>query len=324
MPTSSRVKVAVLDDYQGVALPSANWSILSGRAEVTVFRDHLHEPDAVVARLAAFDVVCLMRERTPLTADMLARLPQLKLVVTTGMWNASVDTACAAARGIPVSGTDSGQTGTPELIWLLILGLARRLPAEQASVRTGGWQTAVGSDLCGRTLGVVGLGKIGTRVARVANAFGMRVIAWSQNLTAEAATAAGATRVEKDVLFREADYVTVNLKLSERTRNIVGAHELALMKPSAFFINTSRGPLVDEAALLAALRGGRIAGAGIDVFDIEPPPADHPFRNMSNVIVTPHIGYVTEAAYAMFYAQTVENIEAWLRGAPTRLLGAHA
>ena len=322
MPADNKLKVAVLDDYQGVALQYADWSLLADRAEVTVFRDHLHDPDAVTARLGPFDVVCVMRERTPLSAGMIARLPKLKLIITTGMWNASLDAAYARARGITVCGTDSGQTGTPELIWLLILALARRLPQEQLSVRGGGWQTAVGMDLFQRTLGVVGLGQIGTRITRVANAFGMRVIAWSQNLTWERAAEAGATRVEKDALFREADFVTVNLKLGERTRHIVGAREFVVMKPSAFFINTSRGPVVDEAALIEALQSGRIAGAGIDVYTTEPTPADHPLRNMPNVIATPHIGYVTEATYAMFYSQIVEDIDAWLKGAPIRLLPA--
>ena len=320
MPTRNKIKIAVLDDYQGVALQYADWSILSDRTEVTVFRDHLHEPDAVVARLAPFDVVCVMRERTALSADMIASLPNLKLIVTTAMWNASLDSAYATARGITVSGTNSIQSGTPELIWLLILALARHLPKEQASVHHGGWQTTVGADLRRRTLGVVGLGQIGTRITRVANAFDMRVIAWSQNLTAERAIEAGATRVEKEVLFREADFVTVNLKLSERTRHIVGTREFALMKPSAFFINTSRGPLVDEVALIEALQSGRIAGAGIDVYTVEPTPADHPLRNLPNVIATPHIGYVTDATYTMFYTQIVEDIDAWLNGAPIRLL----
>lgn len=321
MAEGNKIRVAVLDDYQGVALRYADWSILADRSEVTVFRDHLHEADAVVARLAPFEVVCVMRERTPLSADMIAHLPNLKLIVTTAMWNASLDSAYATARGITVSGTNSMQSGTPELIWLLILALARHLPDEQASLRNGGWQTTVGTDLRQRTLGVVGLGQIGTRITQVANAFGMRVIAWSQNLTEERATEAGATRVAKDVLFREADFVTVNLKLSERTRHIVGAREFALMKRSAFFINTSRGPLIDEEALIDALQSGRIAGAGIDVYTLEPIPADHPFRNMPNVIATPHIGYVTEATYAIFFAQMVENIDAWLKGAPIRRLG---
>ena len=324
MSATYKVRIAVLDDYQGVALRYADWTVLDGRAEVEVFRDHLHEPDAVVTRLAPFQVVCLMRERTALSADMIARLPDLELIVTTGMWNAVLDTPFAVARGITVCGTGASQSGTPELIWLLILALARRLPQELASMRGGGWQTAVGGDLHKRTLGIIGLGKIGMQVARVANAFGMRVVAWSQNLTARRATESGATLVSKEALFRESDFVAVCLKLGERTYGIVGAREFALMKPSSFFINTSRGPLVDEPALIDALCGGRIAGAGIDVYDTEPLPADHPFRFLPNVIATPHVGYVTEDAYAIFHAHMVEDIDAWLNGAPIRLLPATA
>lgn len=324
MNAADKIKVAVLDDYQGVALRYADWTVLDGRAEITVFRDHLHERDAVVTRLIPFEVVCLMRERTTLSADMIARLPNLKLIVTTGMWNAVLDTPFALARGITVCGTGASQSGTPELIWLLILALARRLPQELASTRGGGWQMTVGADLHKRTLGIIGLGKIGMQVARVANAFGMRVIAWSQNLTAQRATGSGATLVAKEALFRESDFVAVCLKLGERTRGIVGAREFALMKRSSFFINTSRGPLVDESALIDALRAGRIAGAGIDVYDAEPLSVDHPFRSMPNVIATPHIGYVTENAYAIFHAHMVDDIDAWLKGAPIRSLPAAA
>ena len=317
---TNKVRVAVLDDYQGAALDHADWSTLFDRAEVTVFRDHLHDADALVERLAPFEVVCLMRERTPLTTAILDRLPRLRLIVTTAMWNAALDCAHAVARGIVVSGTQSIQSGTPELIWLLILSLARRYDAERASVRDGGWQTSVGLDLCNRTLGVMGLGQIGTRIARVGNAFDMRVIAWSQNLTPARAAAAGAEFVDKDTLLAQSDFLTINLKLSERTRHIVGAAEIGRMKPSAYLVNTSRGPLVDEAALIAALRERRIAGAALDVFDLEPLPPDHPFRHMDNVVATPHIGYVTDAAYRVFYPQVVENIDAWLRGAPIRRL----
>jgi len=313
-------RVAVLDDYQGVALQYADWSALAGRADVTVFRDHLHAPEAVVERLAPFDVVCLMRERTALTAAMIDRLPRLRLIVTTAMWNASVDVAHAASRGIDVCGTRSIRSGTPELVWLLILALARRFEAERASLRAGGWQTGVGVDLAGSTLGVMGLGEIGSRTAAVANAFGMRVIAWSQNLTPERAREAGAAWVDKDTLLAQSDFLTINLKLSERTHHIVGARELARMKPTAFLVNISRGPLVDEAALIAALRERRIAGAGLDVYDVEPLAPDHPFRTLPNVIATPHIGYVTEGAFRLFYPQIVENIDAWLRGAPLRRL----
>ena len=324
MTSPGKLQVAVLDDYQGVALQYADWTPIADRVEVTVFRDHLHDPDAVVARLAPFDIVCVMRERTPLTAAMLDRLPRLRLIVTTGMWNAALDSEYVATRGVVICGTQSFQSGTPELVWLLILALARHLPVELAAMRGGGWQTTVGGDLRERTLGVVGLGTIGTRITQVANAFGMRVLAWSQNLTELRAHEAGASRVDKDTLFQEADFVSVSLKLSERTRNIVGAAEFALMKPTAFFINTSRGPLVDEAALVAALRERRIAGAGIDVYDVEPIPVDHPFRTLPNVVATPHIGYVTEGTYRLFYRQIVEDIAAWIDGAPVRVLAQSA
>jgi phosphoglycerate dehydrogenase-like enzyme len=314
------LRVAVLDDYQNVANRYADWSKLDGRVDIAIFRDHLHDPDAVVARLAPFSVVCLMRERTPLTAPMLARLPNLTLVVTTGMWNAALDIAAAHAHGIVVCGTRSVPSGTPELTWLLILGLARGFVQEHRSMQQGGWQSSVGADLRGRTLGILGLGKIGTQVARVANAFGMRVLAWSANLTDERAREAGAARVDKDALFREADFVTVSLKLSERTYHVVGARELALMKPSAFLVNTSRGPLVDEAALIAALDRGVIAGAGLDVYNVEPLPREHPFRTLPHVVALPHIGYVTEAGYRLFYEDIVEDIDAWLHGTPLRLL----
>lgn len=319
-----KICIAVLDDYQGLALSCADWSALGANAEVNVFRDHLHEPERVVERLMPFDAVCLMRERTSLSADMLARLPNLKLIVTAAMWNASVDLDVALDRGIVVSGTASVPSGTPELTWMLILALARHLPAELASMRNGGWQSTLGVDLEGRTLGILGLGIIGTRLAKVANAFGMNVIAWSHNLTAERARDAGARRVECDELLRESDFISVSLKLSDRTRGLIGEREFGLMKPSAYFINTSRGPIVSEAALIDALRRKRIAGAGIDVFDIEPIAPDHPLRTMDNVIATPHIGYVTESTYAHFFPQMVEDIRAWMEGAPIRLLQPRA
>ena len=317
------LQIAVLDDYQSVALRCGDWASIAGAA-VTAFANHLDADDALVARLAPFDVVCLMRERTPLSDAILARLPQLKLIVTTGMWNASVDIEAAVRRGIAVCGTSSVQSGTPELTWLLILALARRLPQEQASIAGGGWQTSLGVDLEGSTLGIFGLGKIGARIARVGSSFGMRVLAWSENLTAERAAEAGATLVPKDTLLREADFVTVHMKLSERTRGLMDTREFSLMKPSAYFINTSRGPIVSEAALLQALHTGQIAGAGLDVFDTEPLPAAHPLRRLPNAIVTPHIGYVTERGYALFYTQVVENIRAWRAGKPLRLLNSNA
>lgn len=313
-------RVAVLDDYQQVALRYGPWDQLRGRAHVQVFHDHLGDADALAARLAPFEVLCLMRERTPLPADLIARLPRLRLIVTTGMANASVDIAAAQARGIPVCGTGGQHTGTPELVWLHILALARRLRAETEGLAAGAWQTGVGTDLHGRTLGLVGLGRVGTRVAAVAQAFGMRVLAWSPHLTPERAVAHGAQWVDKPTLFRLADFVVVAMQHHPSTHHLVGAQELAFMQPTAYLVNTSRGPLVDEAALLDALTGGRIAGAGLDVFDQEPLPQDHPLRSLPQVLLTPHIGYVTEATYRRFFTETVECVLAWLDGAPVRVL----
>jgi phosphoglycerate dehydrogenase-like enzyme len=306
------MKVAILDDYQDVALRLADWSAVSRRAEITVFKDHLADPAAVVERLRPFDVVCVMRERTPLSRDILQQLPRLKLIASTGLRNAAIDMRAAAERGIVVTATGYESTPTIELSWALILASARHLAREAASVRDGGWQTTMGANLRGKCLGVIGLGNIGKEVARIALAFGMTVIAWSQNLTREIASAAGATLADKDALFREADIVTVHLILSRRTSGLVGAAELALMKPTAWLVNTSRGPIVDEAALIEALRARRIAGAALDVFDIEPLPADHPFRRLDNVLATPHIGYVTEELYRTFYGDAAASIAAWL------------
>jgi phosphoglycerate dehydrogenase-like enzyme len=306
------MKVAILDDYQDVALRLADWSAVSRRAEITVFNDHLADPAAVVERLRPFDVVCVMRERTPLSRDILQQLPRLKLIASTGLRNAAIDMRAAAERGIVVTATGYESTPTIELSWALILASARHLAREAASVRDGGWQTTMGANLRGKCLGVIGLGNIGKEVARIALAFGMTVIAWSQNLTREIASAAGATLADKDALFREADIVTVHLILSRRTSGLVGAAELALMKPTAWLVNTSRGPIVDEAALIEALRARRIAGAALDVFDIEPLPADHPFRRLDNVLATPHIGYVTEELYRTFYGDAAASIAAWL------------
>jgi phosphoglycerate dehydrogenase-like enzyme len=321
-PSSAVLRAAVLDDYQDAARRFGRWAQTLPDVELSVFRDHLHDERALVDRLAPFDVVCLMRERTAMPARVLDALPRLRLVVTTAMWNAALDIEHANTRGITVCGTESVQSGTPELVWLLVLALARRFPQETASVRAGGWQTGVGMDLAGRTIGLVGLGQIGTRVARVANAFGMRVLAWSQNLTDERAASAGALRVPKSTLLAESDIVSLHLKLSARTRNIIGETELRAMRPGALLVNTSRGPLVDEAALVRALSQGWIAGAGLDAYDIEPLPAAHPFRTLPNVVATPHIGYVTEATYALFYEQIVENIRRWIDGSPVRVLAA--
>jgi len=306
------MKVAILDDYQDVALRLADWSAVRRRAEITVFNDHLADPAAVVERLRPFDVVCVMRERTPLSRDILQQLPRLKLIASTGLRNASIDMRAAAERGIVVTATGYESTPTIELSWALILASARHLAREAASVRDGGWQTRIGTNLRGKCLGVIGLGNIGKEVARIALAFGMTVIAWSQNLTREIASAAGATLVDKEALFRQADIVTIHLILSRRTSGLVGAAELALMKPTAWLINTSRGPIVDQAALIETLQARRIAGAALDVFDVEPLPADHPFRRLDNVLATPHIGYVTQELYRTFYGDAAASIAAWL------------
>jgi phosphoglycerate dehydrogenase-like enzyme len=315
--TQELFKIAVLDDYQHVALSLADWSVLAARATVTAFDDHLADPDAIVERLRPFDIVCVMRERTPMTRSIIERLPKLRLIASTATRNASIDLKAAEERGVQVVHTSYTSAPTIELTWALILGSARNLVAENTSLRGGGWQQSVGDDMAGRTLGVLGLGKIGGAVAQIGNAFGMKVIAWSQNLTAERAAEVGATRVSKEDLFREADIVSIHLVLSGRTRGLVGAAELALMRPSARLVNTSRGPVVVEADLIAALTTGRIAGAAIDVFDQEPLPLDHPFRALPNLLATPHIGYVSRGLYGRFYQDTVENIRRWLNGQAT-------
>jgi phosphoglycerate dehydrogenase-like enzyme len=310
------VRVAVLDDYQGVALQCADWSAL----EVEVFPDHVADDDALVEQLAPFAVAVAMRERTPFTRARLERLPNLRLLVTTGMRNASIDLDAARDHGVMVCGTGSLGPPTAELAWALILALTRHVPEEDAAMRAGGWQHTIGPELAGRTLGILGLGRLGARMAGIARAFEMTAIAWSQNLTAERAAEAGAELVTKEELFRRADVVTIHLVLSDRTRGLVGAPELASMRPTAYLINTSRGPIVDEAALLDALHGGRIAGAGLDVYDTEPLPADHPLRRAPNTVLTPHIGYVTTGTYERFYRDAVEDVERWLSGDPVRVL----
>ncbi|GFG76700.1 D-2-hydroxyacid dehydrogenase family protein [Mycobacterium botniense] len=306
------MKVAILDDYQQVALRMADWSAVAARAEIVVFHDHLADPDALVERLAPFDVVCVMRERTPLPRSIIERLPNLRMIASTGPFNASIDLGAAAERGIYVSTTGGYIESTVELTWALILAAARRLVDESLSVRSGGWQTSVGRQLAGSVLAVLGLGRIGTRVARVGQAFGMQVIAWSANLTPQATEQAGVSYVPKDELFRLADVLTIHLVLSERTRHLVGADELALMKPTALLVNTSRGPIVDEAALIGALQSHRLAAAGLDVFDIEPLPAGHPLRSLDNVVATPHLGYVADRVYRTFYGEAAAKIARWL------------
>jgi phosphoglycerate dehydrogenase-like enzyme len=313
-------RIGLLDDWQGVGTQLADWSALPGGTEVESLRWHETEEAALAERLAPYDALVVMRERTPMTASLVARLPNLKLLVTTGMRNASIDIAACAARGITVCGTPGLASPTPELTWGLIIGLMRHIPHETTAMRSGGWQTTVGRGLEGKTLGILGLGKAGQRVAKVGAAFGMKVIAWSQNLTAEAAAAAGAERVEKADLFARADALTIHLVLSARSRGIVGAADIARMKPTAVLVNTSRGPIVDEAALVAALRSGEIAGAAVDVFEPEPLPDDHPLRSVPNLLLSPHLGYVTEENFRMMYGGAVESVLAWMKGAPVRVI----
>jgi phosphoglycerate dehydrogenase-like enzyme len=306
------MKVVILDDYQNVVLEMADWSPVARRAEITVFNDHVADPDAVVERLLPFDVICVMRERTPLPRAVIEHLPRLKLIASTGSRNASIDMTAAEEHGIHVTATGYRSTPTIEMTWALILASARHIVRESSSVREGGWQTSVGAELDGKVLGVLGLGNIGGQVARIGLAFGMKVIAWSQNMTPQIAEAAGAALVTKDELFRQADVVTIHLILSKRTRGLVGAADLALMKPTSWLINTSRGSIVDDGALVQALTARTIAGAALDVFDTEPLPADHPFRSLENVLATPHIGYVAEDLYRTFYGDAAVSIAGWL------------
>ncbi|PXY19211.1 D-2-hydroxyacid dehydrogenase family protein [Prauserella muralis] len=314
------MKIAILDDYQNVALELADWASLG--AEIEVFTEHIADHDELVRRLAGCEVVVAMRERTPFPEQLLARLSDLKLLVSTGPRNASIDVEAAGRHGIVVTHTGYLPHPTVELTWGLILATLRNLPAEIASVREGGWQRGLGESLHGRTLGLLGLGRLGSRVARVGQAFGMRTIAWSQNLTAERAAEHDVTAVSKQELFASADIVSIHLVLSGRTRGLVGAAELAAMKPTGLLVNTSRGPIVDEPALLEALRQRRIGGAALDVFDTEPLPADHPLRSLPNVTITPHIGYVTRDVYEVFYTDAVENIAAYRAGEPIRVMTA--
>ena len=312
--------IAVLDDYQYVAATYANWSLLSEPVEVVEFAENIGDPDTLVRRLQPFDVIVAMRERTPFPRRLLERLPNLKLLVTTGARNTSIDVAAANEHGVTVCGTGAHAPGTAELTWALILAVARHIPQEDASLRAGGWQETIGIDLAGARLGVLGLGRLGERVARIGLAFGMDVVAWSQNLTDERAAEVGVRRVEKEQLLTTADVVTIHLQLSDRTRGLIGHHELGLMKETAILVNTSRGPIVDEAALLRALREGTIHGAGLDVFDTEPLPRHHPLREMRRAVLTPHLGYVTEKTYEVFYRDAVDDVIAWLDGDPIRVI----
>jgi phosphoglycerate dehydrogenase-like enzyme len=313
--------IALLDDYQSAALSLADWSRLQKDHKVVAFKEHMPDIDAVARALADFEIVGIMRERTPFPRALLERLPRLKLLVTTGKRNASIDLAAAKAHGVTVCNTGGAGRATADLAIGLMIALARHLREEFHTMRPGGgWQTTLGMDLEGKTLGILGLGNLGAKVGRIGAAMGMQAIAWSQNLTAEQASERGAERVEKDDLFRRADVISIHLVLSDRTRSLVGARELGLMKPTAFLINTSRGPIVDEAALLAALKERRIAGFGADTFNVEPLPPDHPLRSEPRALLTPHLGYVTAETYRDFYVGMVHAIEAWLAGTPINVL----
>ncbi|MFF8671817.1 D-2-hydroxyacid dehydrogenase family protein [Streptomyces sp. NPDC015242] len=317
-----RLRCAVLDDFQKVATEVADWSVVADDVEVVSFDRHLDGEDALADALAGFDIVVTLRERVPFPGSLIARLPRLRLLVASGMRNSVIDYAAAEAHGVTVCGTASSSTPPVELTWALLLGLARGIVEENNALRSGGpWQSTVGADLHGRRLGLLGLGKIGSRVARVGLAFGMRVGAWSQNLTPERAEEVGVELApSKERLLADSDFVSVHLALSDRTRGLLGPAELALLKPTAYLVNTSRSAIVDQDALLDALRAGRIAGAGVDVFDVEPLPAGHPMRTAPRLLATPHLGYVSRANYATYYGQAVEDIRAFLDGSPVRLL----
>lgn len=312
------MRIAILDDYQRAALTSADWDSLG--AEISVFHSHIADTGDLVSELRPFDVVVAMRERTPFTAERIGLLPNLRLLVTTGMRNASIDVAAANAAGITVCGTGGSGGATPELTWALILSLVRHVPAEDRAVREGRWQHTLGFGLSGRTLGVVGFGNIGRRVAAIGQAFGMEVIAWSQHLSAGTAAEHGVAAAGKDELFATSDVITVHYKLSDRSAGLVGERELGLMKPTAFLVNTSRGPIVDSDALLAVLESGAIAGAALDVYDEEPLPGTHPLRSAPRTVLTPHIGYVTDDGYRRFYGDAVEDIAAFAAGRPVRVV----
>jgi phosphoglycerate dehydrogenase-like enzyme len=323
-------RVAILDDYAGLALELADWTSVQSRSDITVFNRHLSEEDAVDA-LHPFEVICTVRERMALPRTLIERLPNLKLITIVGKSLPNLDMAAASEHGVLVAHSDFAnprfsavRDATPELAWGLMIATVRNLAEEHRRMREGGWQSTVGVTLSGKTLGLLGLGRTGKRMAEYGGVFGMEVIAWSQNLTEETAAAVGARRVEKSVLFEQSDVVSIHLVLSERTRGLVGEAELALMKPDAFLVNTSRGPIIDERALIAALQARRIAGAGLDVFDIEPLPSDHPLRLLSNVTLSPHLGYVTREMLAAFYADTVDAVLAWLDGTPIRIANPEA
>ncbi len=316
------LRCAVLDDYQQVATSVADWSLIADQVEVTCFAEHLADEDQLAAALAEFEIVVTLRERTRFTASLLDRLPRLRLLIATGMRNSAIDYAAAERHGVVVCGTASSSTPPVELTWALLLGLARQIAPESAALRSGGrWQSTLGADLNGRTLGLLGLGKIGARMAPVGLAFGMRVLAWSQNLSRARADEVGVQLAGGlKELLAESDFVSIHLKLGDRTRRLLGPAELAAMRPTAYLVNTSRAAIVDQDALVEALRAGRIAGAGVDVFDLEPLPADHPMRSAPRLLATPHLGYVTRANYERYYGDAIEDIQAFLAGSPVRRL----
>ena len=314
------MRIVVLDDYQHVALTMADWSPVLEWASVDVFSDHVSDVTALGERLTPYDIIVLMRERTPMSKHLIEALPQVKLIVTTGRRNPVIDLDAARAHGVVVCSTDSRPTAPVELTWALILGLARQLAVEDANIRADGWQTTVGRDLSGKVLGVVGLGRLGTPVATIGQAFGMEVLGWSRSLTQERARPVGAEAVGLEELLVRSDVVTIHLPLNDGTRGLIGARELELMRPGALLVNTSRGPIVDEAALLAVLESNRLGGVGLDVYDVEPLPVDHPLRSAPRTLLTPHLGYVTEGTYQVFFNQVVEDILAFREGAPIRTL----
>ena len=314
------MRIALLDDYQGIARSSADWSRLPPGSELEIFHRALGDEIACEKALGNFDVVMALRERTPFPASLLERLPRLKLLASVGPRNAAIDVEAATRLGIVVNHTQGGPYSTGELTWGLILALARHIPHEHSALRKGHWQTTVGIEMNGRTMGIIGLGHIGAHMARLALAFRMRVMAWSQNLTSARAQECGAELVSLEQLLRESDVITIHTRLSARTRGLLGASQLALMKPTALLVNTSRGPIVDEAALIETLKANRIAGAALDVYDQEPMAAEHPLLKLKNVVMTPHLGYVTEEVYRNFYGQTLENILAWSSGKLGRVL----
>jgi D-3-phosphoglycerate dehydrogenase len=315
------VRCAILDDYQNVALGSADWSKVKGDIDIKVFGEHLGGPDKVIAALQDFGIIVAMRERTGFPKQVIDALPNLKLLISTGLRNASIDTEAAKARGVVVSGTGAFGSPTSGIAIGLMLELTRHIGYENARLHAGAaWQTTIGPDLEGLTLGVLGLGKLGQRTANIAKAFGMKVVAWSQNLTPEKCAEAGVGYASKEDLFRQSDFISIHVVLSQRSRGLVGGNEIGLMKPTAYLINTSRGPIIDEPAMLAALRDKKIAGAGLDVFDVEPLPLDHPLRKMDNVVITPHLGYVSTQNYRHYFAGVVEDIRGFLDGTPLRVM----